>query len=165
MQICSIGYKNHVDVPFRNVKIESNSLFHYMPQTFPWFYLDCGWCFLRLKCVLSHGCTAPKAKHCKYHKLCCLPGAECRWKLLRSGAGTWHMHKLCYSFADFHTTGEWKPSFRKSHTVTVACNTQRGGHRTVALVGLERIRSLQEIAQAKGQPVLPSPCSPICLLL
>lgn len=104
---------------------------------------------------------AAQYKQCKNYKLCCLPGAEGRWKLLCPGAGTWHTHRLCYSFVNFHRTREQKPSLRKSHsTVTVVCNTQRCGHRIVALVGLERIRSLQEMAPAKGQPVLPPPAAP-----
>lgn len=116
--------------------------------------------------VFSHVAAQHPAKRCKCHELCCLPGAECRWKPLCSGARTWHTHKLCYFCANFHRTAEWKPSFRKSPSaVTAVCNIQRGRHRIIALVGLGRSRSLREMAWAKGQPVLPPPCSPICLLL
>lgn len=84
-------------------------------------------------------------------------------ELLCSGAGTWHTHRPAVSLLIF-TEQESKAIVQEAHSiVTVVCNTQRGGHRTVALVGLQR--SLQEMARAKGQPGLPPPCSPTYLLL
>lgn len=153
-------------MPSRNVKIDiltyCSVTYH---QLFPGFIWTVAGVFSGWS-VSSHMAVQHLAKPCKNHKLCCLPGAECRWKLLCSGSGTWHTPKLCYFFVNFHRRGEQKPSLRKLHsTVTPVCNTQRDGHRIVALVGLERSRSLQKMARAKGQPVLPPPCSPICLLL
>lgn len=46
--------------------------------------------------------------------------------------------------------------------MTAVCNTQRGGHR---IGGAGKEREPPGDARAKGQPVLPLPCSPICLLL
>lgn len=126
MEICSISCKNHVDVPSRNVKIDILTYCYVTyHQLFPGFIWTVAGVFSGWS-VSSHMAVQHLAKPCKNHKLCCLPGAECRWKLLCSGSGTWHTPKLCYFFVNFHRRGEQKPSLRKLHsTVTPVCNTQR----------------------------------------